>query len=124
MGTVIQKIINGTTTFEPVIEPSSYSIQKSDLYSDSTGRSAETGALLAYPVRKNIYTIQLEYCGNDDEIAMIENMINNSSLEITFWDNGGYVTKTMYPSDREKTTECFTRDRRGIFTLSFSLIEY
>lgn len=123
MGIIIQKIINRTNIYQPNIEPFSYSIQKSDLYSDTTGRSAETGALLAYPIRRNIYTLHLEYCGNDDEITIIENMINGSSLEVTFWDSGKYVTKTMYPSDREKTTEII-RNRNGIYTLSFSLIEY
>ncbi|MDE5558971.1 MAG: hypothetical protein K2K66_01845 [Ruminococcus sp.] len=123
MGTVIQNVINGTTTFEPVIEPSSYSIQKSDLYSDATGRSAETGVLLAYLIRKNIYTIKLEYFGNDEEITSIENMIDNSFLEVTFLDGGRYKTKTMYPSDREKTTEII-RHGKGFYHLSFSLIEY
>ena len=124
MGIIIQKIINGTRTFEPVIEPSSYSIQKSDLYSDATGRSAETGMLLAYPIRQNVYTIQLEYYGNGAEIRQIENMIDNSSLEVFFWDNEDYITKVMYPSDREKTAEIVSRNRQGMYSLSFSLIEY
>ncbi|MDE6424605.1 MAG: hypothetical protein K2K89_00450 [Ruminococcus sp.] len=123
MGIIIQKIVNGTTTFEPVIEPFSYSIQKSDLYSDATGRSAETGILLAYLIRKDIYTIKLEYYGNDEEIASLENMIDNSFLKVTFLDGGQYVTKNMYPSDREKTAEII-RNRKGIYHLSFSLIEY
>lgn len=123
MGTVIQQIINGKEVFKPDIEPSAYSIQKSDLYSDSTGRSAETGVLLAYPVRRNIYTIQLEYYGDDKEIDYIENMIDNSSLEVTFLDNDSYITRKMYPSDREKVTEII-RNGKGRHSLSFSLIQY
>lgn len=123
MGIVIQKIVNNEKIFNPDIEPFSYSIQKSDVYSDATGRSAETGVLLAYPVRRNICTIKLEYCGNDEEITYIEKMIDSSSLEVTFWDGVGYTTKTMYPSDREKTAEII-RNRKGIYSLSFSLIEY
>lgn len=123
MGIIIQKIINGTAKFEPVIEPFSYSIQKSDLYSDATGRSAETGVLLAYLIRKNIYTIKLEYCGNEEEISSIEKMIDNSFLKVTFLDGTQYVTKNMYPSDREKNAEII-RNESGIYTLSFSLIEY
>ena len=95
----------GTATFEPVIEPVSYSIQKSDLYSDATGRSAETGILLSYLIIKNIYTIKLEYSGTAEEIASIEKMINNSFLVVNFLDGENYVTKNMYPSDREKTAE-------------------
>ncbi len=123
MGKIIKQIINGTTTFEPDIEPVEYSIQKSDLYSDSTGRSAESGVLLAYPIRRNIYKIQLEYYGNDDEIADIEEMIDDSSLKVTFVDNGKDVTANMYPSDREKVTE-MVRNGKGYHTLSFSLIQY
>lgn len=123
MGVIIQKIVNGGRTFEPTTEPSEYSIQKSDLYSDSTGRSAETGVMLAYLVRRNIYTIQLKYCGNDKEISDIEKMIDNTVLEVTFLDGGSYKTKTMYPSDREKNAEII-RDKKGIYSLSFSLVEY
>lgn len=123
MGTVIQKIANGTTVFEPDIEPYEYSIKKSDLYSDSTGRSAESGVLLAYPIRRNIYTIQLEYYGSDTEIEAIENMIDNYSLKVTFRENGKYITANMYPSEREKVTEII-QDGKGRHRLTFSLIEY
>ncbi|MDE6797971.1 MAG: hypothetical protein K2J36_08190 [Ruminococcus sp.] len=123
MAIVIRTITNGTATFEPVIEPISYSIQKSDLYSDATGRSAETGILLSYLIRKNIYTIKLEYSGTAEEIASIEKMINNSFLVVNFLDGENYVTKNMYPSNREKTAEII-RNYSGIYTLSFSLIEY
>lgn len=123
MGVVIQKIVNGTKVFEPDIEPSEYNIQKSDLYSDSTGRSAESGALLAYPIRRNIYTIQLEYYGSDAEIEAIENMIDNYQLVVTFRDNGKYIETEMYPSDREKVTEII-QNGKGMQRLSFSLIQY
>lgn len=123
MGIIIQKISNGVDMFEPDIEPSAYSIQKSDVYSDATGRSAETGVLLAYPIRRNIYTIHLKYYGDDDEIKGIEEMIDDSSLKVTFVDNGEDIERKMYPSDREKVTEMI-RNGKGYHTLSFSLIEY
>ena len=124
MGIVIKSIKKGEIEFNPVIEPVSYSVKKADIYSDSTGRSAETGVLIAYLIRKNVYTIQLEYCGNDSQISQIETMINSAILEVTFWDSGSYVTKTMYPSDREKTLNSITYSRNGRYTLSFNLIEY
>nr|DAM48012.1 MAG TPA: hypothetical protein [Caudoviricetes sp.] len=124
MGIAIKSIKNGEIEFNPVIEPVSYSVKKADIYSDSTGRSAETGVLIAYLIRKNVYTIQLEYYGNDSQISKIETMINSAVLDVTFWDNGNYVTKTMYPSDREKTVNSLTSSRNGRYTLSFSLIEY
>lgn len=123
MSVVIPKIVNNFQTFVPEIEPTAFSIQKSDLSSDSTGRSAETGVLLMYPIRRNIYTIKLEYFGSDGEISAIEAAINNSSLEVTFLENGKYKTLTMYPSDREKATE-FIRNGVGFHRLSFSLIQY
>lgn len=124
MGIVIKKIKNGTIEFAPTLEPVSYMVKKSDIYSDSTGRSAETGVLIAYLIRKDVYTISLEFCGNDSEISQIERAINNNILEVTFWDSGSYVTKTMYPSDREKTLHSITRNLNGRYTLSFNLIEY
>jgi len=123
MGTVIKRVVNGTKTFELDTEPYTYSIQKSDLYSDATGRSSETGILLSYPIRRNIYTIRLEYYGNDKEIRDIEDMIDGTSLKVTFLENGSYITKTMYPSDREKTAEII-RNGKEMYSLSFSLIEY
>ena len=114
--------INGV---EPSLKPlkNGYRITKSDIYSDSTGRSAETGHLLAYPVRKNIHTIELEFLGTDSEIAEIENLIDDTSLSVTFLDNGTEKTCTMYPSDRVKSVEVI---QNGIARqrLSFSLIEY
>ncbi|MBR6070663.1 MAG: hypothetical protein IKP78_08760 [Ruminococcus sp.] len=114
--------INGTA---PPIEPvaGGYRITKSDLYSDATGRSAETGKMLAYPVRLGVYSIELEYLGCDSDIAAIEQLISGTSLQVTFRDNGQYITRTMYPSDREKETEIVlsgTARQR----LTFSLIEY
>ena len=114
--------ING---IEPSLKPlkNGYRITKSDIYSDATGRSAETGKLLAYPVRQNIYTIELEFLGTDSEIAEIENLIDDTSLSVTFLENGTELTKTMYPSDRTKSVELI---QNGIARqrLTFSLIEY
>lgn len=113
------KSING---FTPPIEPLSFVITKSDLYSDSTGRSAETGVLLQYPIRFGVYSLALEYQGNDAEIAAVENLISGSSLTVVFLDNGTYMTKEMYPSDRENTTEKIINGV-GRHRLSFNLIE-
>lgn len=124
MGKVIKSIKRDDIEFIPVIEPASCSITKADIYSDSTGRSAETGVLIAYLIRKNVYTIRLEYYGDNSQISQIENMINSDVLEVTFFENGNYITKTMYPSDREKTVNFITPELKGRCTLSFSLVEY
>lgn len=107
---------------EPQIEPLKCTITRSDLYSDSTGRSAETGKLMQYPVRMGLYSIELEYLGSDSEIADIERLINNSQLTVTFIYNGNQVTAVMYPSDRINETEIILNNE-GRHRLSFALIE-
>lgn len=106
----------------PGIEPMTIQVTKSDLYSDSSERSAETGRLLLYPIRLGVYSIELEYLGNDSEIARIEELLNSTQFPVTFLYNGEYLTKTMYSSDRVNVTE---RIQNGVgrHRLSFSLIE-
>lgn len=113
------KLINGLS---PPIEPLSFTITKSDIYSESTGRSAETGALIQYPIRFGVYSLALEYQGSDAEIAAIENLISGSSMTVVFLDNGTYLTKNMYPSDRNNVTEKIINGI-GRHRLSFKLIE-
>ena len=52
----IQKVTKSGVEYIPVIEPrqNGYKVIKSDLYSDSTGRSAETGTLMRYLIRSNV----------------------------------------------------------------------
>lgn len=113
------KSINGNP---PPIEPTVFNITRSDLYSDATGRSAETGKMLSYPIRLGMYTLDLEYHGYDTEIAAIEQLISGTSLNVVFLDNSTYVTKNMYPSDRIKNTEKIMNGKAR-YLLSFSLVE-
>lgn len=103
-------------------EPIKYDINKADLYSDATGRSAETGKMLRYPIRKNVYSLSLEYHGKDSEIAVIENMIAPDKLMVDFFENGSYQKKEMYVSDREKS-EIRIINGVGRYVLAFELIE-
>lgn len=100
-----------------------YSVTKSDLYSDSTGRSL-TGVMQTYIVRKDVYSIEVKYIGTSAQIAEIEAIYAGASRQysMTFLDNGEYVTKTMYPSDRSKTTSVII-DGIPRMELSLSLIE-
>lgn len=100
-----------------------YSVTKSDLYSDSTGRSL-TGVMQTYIVRKDVYAIEVKYIGTAAQIAEIEAIYAGASRQysMTFLDNGEYVTKTMYPSDRSKTTSVII-DGIPRMELSLSLIE-
>lgn len=112
----------GERTIEPCIEPLKCNITRSDLYSDSTGRSAETGVLLQYPIRQGIFSIELEYLGSDEEIAQIEEMIGGTSFTVNFIYNGTAQQATMYPSDRINETERILNNK-GRHRLSFTLVE-
>jgi len=106
----------------PKIEPLKCVITRSDLYADSTGRSAETGKLLQYPVREGIYSIDLEYLGTDSEIKDMERLISGTQFTVCFLYNGVEVTAVMYPSDRVNETEIIL-DNQGRHRLSFTLVE-
>lgn len=99
-----------------------YRITKSDLYSDQTGRSSETGTLIQYMIRKNVYTLELVYQGTDSVISRIEELISGVNFPVEFLDSGTYVTKTMYASDRVKDVVTL-RPGEERTILSFSLIE-
>lgn len=121
------KTINGTNMaakLQPAKE--GYSVQKSDLYSDSTTRSAETGVLIPYLIRRDVYTIELHYVGTAAEIHEIEQIIaptgGTRQYQVEFLDDTSYVTKTMYPSDRQKPVEVII-DGVPKMSLSFSLVE-
>ena len=110
--------ING---FVPQIEPVKMDIVKEDLYSDSSGRTAETGDMLLYPIRFDMYSIDLEYLGTASEISIIEEMIQGCDFYVRFLDCGEYVERYMYPSGRTKTPVGTRQNQK--YRLSFSLIE-
>lgn len=121
------KTINGTNMaakLQPAKE--GYSVLKSDLYSDSTNRSAETGVMIPYLIRTDVYSIELNYIGTAAEIHEIEQIIaptgGTRQYQVEFLDDTSYVTKTMYPSDRQKPVEVII-DGVPKMSLTFSLIE-
>jgi len=121
------KTINSTsmaTKLQPTKE--GYNVQKSDLYSDSTTRSAETGVLIPYLIRRDVYTLELNYIGTAAEIHEIEQIIAPTGgvrqYSVEFLDDTSYVTKTMYPSDRQKPVDVII-DGVPKMSLSFSLVE-
>lgn len=114
------KTVNGVA---PTIEPlqDGYSTTKSDLYSESTGRSAETGHLLRYTIRTGIVTIELHYEGTIADIASMESLLSASTMTVEYYDNGSYVTKNFYPSDRQKKTKSLRG--AGWASLAVTLVE-
>jgi hypothetical protein len=103
-----------------------YSVTKSDIYSDSTIRSSETGILLPYLIRRDVRTIELEYVGTSAQIAAIENVFappgGSRIYTVEFLDNGSYTTGTFYPSDRSKPTEIIIGGVQRM-RLTLSLVE-
>lgn len=102
-------------------EPMSMTITKSDLYSDSSNRSAETGMLMLYPIRYGVVTIDLEYLLTEEQAAELEKIISGSNLKVEYYDNGEISKKTMYPSDRSKQLVGAAGDRK--YSMTFSLVE-
>lgn len=117
MSTVIT--INNVST---LIEPIKMGIIKSDLYSDSSTRSAETGDLNLYPIRKNVYSLAMEFVGTATEIAAVETAIGSSAeFLVSFKDMDTTVSRYMYASDRAKDPLGTPTSRK--YKLSFNLIE-
>lgn len=115
----------GSLDMRPLLQPvkDGYKVTKSDLYSDSSRRTAETGSMLLYPIRKNVYSIEVTYSGPADKIAEVDAAMNGSSTYLVeFLDSGSYVEKTMYFSDRSKETSIIV-DGVQYERLTFSLIE-
>lgn len=100
-----------------------YNVTTSDLDSDSSGRSTETGILLRYIIRQGIYKIELSFRGKSTDIRTIKDMVSSSSLSVKFWDIDRWITKTMYCSDRSQKL-LPVPDSNGWYDFSFSLIEY
>ena len=115
------KMIISVNGKSPPAEPMKMTISKSDLYSDSTKRSAETGTLLMYLIRRNIYTLELEYLLDTAQTKELENLINGTNLSVKFYDGDEEISKNMYPSDRIKEPVGTEYSRK--YSISFSLIE-
>lgn len=124
MATIIQSI-NGV---DPVLEPTRYLIVQSDLYSDQSGRSAESGDMILYPVKDKVYSIELEFVGTALQIKNIASAIAIGDFTVVFFDEtnienapNDYVSRKMYASDRRKETLGTPNSRK--YRLSFNLIE-
>lgn len=100
-----------------------YNVTTSDLDGDSTGRSAETGVLLRYVIRKGVYKIELSFRGTASNIRKIKDMIAPTRLSVTFWDIDKWVTADMYVGDRtQKLLPVIGQE--NMYDFSFSLVEY
>ena len=123
MATIIQALNGG----DPVLEPTVFKITKSDLYSDQSGRSAESGDMILYPIKEKVYSIAVEFVGSASEIKAIEALLKIGDFSVIFLDETNtesqspYVTRMMYASDR--STEPLGVPSARKYRLSFNLIE-
>lgn len=103
--------------------PIKMTIRKSDLYSDSSKRSAETGRLMLYPIRKNIYTLELEFLLDSEQTEFLENTLEilGTKIIVQFDENGTKKSLETYLSDRTKELQGTENSRK--YRISFSLIE-
>lgn len=110
------KSINGETL---AVQPLSdgFSVTRSDLISDGSGRSAETGRAIRYPVRLGAYKLSLKFKGSAEAIASVNELVSAFEQEVEFLDGTEYVTANMYPGDRSIKSNGFTSE------LSVNLIE-
>lgn len=113
---LVIKSINGE---QPAAQPviGGYSVTKSDLLSGSSGRSAETGSALRYPIRLGTYKLTLKFKGTSADIAAVDRLVSQFTQEVVFLVGGNYVTAQMYPSDRTISDNGMTAE------LSVNLIE-
>ena len=110
--------INGTSF---PIAPITYEIGRADLDSEDSGRSAETGVMIRYPIRKGVFKIELTFRGTAAQIKSIENLVVPTSFSVTFPYLGDTWTKTMYAGDRAAAK---VRTRDDWWDFSVNLIEY
>ena len=108
MATIIQSI----NSVDPVIEPVTHNLTKSDLYSDQSGRSAESGDMLLYLIKAGVYSIEVAFVGTASQIQTIEGAITGGDFTVVFLDEtntesatNNYVSRKMYASDRRTETD-------------------
>lgn len=113
---IVIKSVNGSPL---AVQPLSdgFSVTKSDLISDGSGRSAETGKAMRYPIRLGTYKLSLKFKGAAEDIAAVDELVSAFEQIVVFLDGTEYVTVNMYPGDRSIKSNGFTSE------LSVNLIE-
>lgn len=104
---------------ELAVQPLSdgYQVTESDLLSSGSGRSAETGKVLRYPIRLGTYKLTLKFKGTYEEIAQVNSLVSRFEQLVKFTYCGITEQALMYPSDRNVTCNGLTAE------LSVNLIE-
>lgn len=109
--------INGISLNTQPLRDGGYQVITSDLLSDGSGRTAETGTTLRYPVRTGVFKLMLRFKGKSDDIAQVNSLVMQFTQTVRFLWQGAFIEKTMYPGDRTLTDNGETAE------LSVNLIE-
>lgn len=107
----------GTALATQPLRDGGYSVTCSDLLADGSGRSAETGIALRYPVRKGVFKLNLKFKGKSADIAQVDGLVSAFTQEVKFRYAGEWYIRNFYPSDRNMNDNGMTAD------LSVNLIE-
>ena len=104
---------------ELAVQPLSdgYQVTESDLLSSGSGRSAETGKALRYPIRLGTYKLTLKFKGTSEEISQVDSLVSRFEQLVKFTYCRHTIEILMYPSDRNITCNGLTAE------LSVNLIE-
>lgn len=104
---------------ELAVQPLSdgYQVTESDLLSSGSGRSAETGKAIRYPIRLGTYKLTLKFKGTAEEIAQVNALVSRFEQQVKFTHCGKIITALMYPSDRNISSNGLVAE------LSVNLIE-
>jgi len=94
-----------------------YSVITSDLLSDGSGRSAETGEVIRYLIRKGVFKLNLKFKGTVEEIAQVDGLVSRFTQTVKFNHLGRAYTLKMYPGDRNIVSNGLTAE------LSVNLIQ-
>ena len=107
----------GTPLAVQPLRDGGYIVTNTDLVADGSGRSAETGVAIRYPIRTGVFKISLKFKGLPTDIAQVNGLVSAFAQEVKFWYAGAWQIVNFYPGDRTLT------DNGEIAELSVNLVE-
>lgn len=79
-----------------------YTVMRSDLDSENTGRS-EDGVLMRIRVREGVYKLEVVWRVDISQLSTVTTALSPAKISVKFYDltTGTFVTKDMYVGDRK-----------------------
>jgi hypothetical protein len=106
-------------------DPAEYTVRRSDLDSENTGRS-ESGVLQRDRVRAGVYKISATFRVTRTNLKVVTDAIAPVSFSCTFFDptTSSAPTKTMYAGDRSAVLRLNPSTGESYWELTVDLIEF